>query len=136
MPKTVADVMSHRVISCHPQTPIRRCARRMRENDVSALIVLDDDGHLAGILSQTDLVTLRAYRPEWEEMVAEHAMIRNVLTVTPDTPLEEACDLMARLRVHRLVVVEEDENGKHPIGVLSMTDVVREMAEGDENANA
>lgn len=131
MDKRVADVMSTRVISCTPDTPIRRVARHMREHDVSALIVVDGNGSLVGIISQTDLVTLRAYEDEWKALRAEHVMIRNVITTTPDAPLREASGKMIDGRVHRLVVCDPSGDGRHPIGVLSMTDVVREMA-GEE----
>lgn len=125
----VADIMTPVVASCHPQTPIRRVAQRMREHDVSALPVLESDGRLVGIISQADLVTLRTYREEWDEMVAEHAMVRTVLTTTPDTELRAACDLMLNHNVHRLIVVEPGEGtAQRAIGVLSMTDVVAEMA--------
>lgn len=131
--KLVGEVMSTGITSCHPRTPIRRVARRMRDADVSALPVLDGDGNLVGIVSQTDLVTLRAYRDEWDQMTAEHVMVHNVLTTTPSSGLQEACDMMISNKVHRLIVVEPNEDNSPPrvVGVLSMTDVVREMAEED-----
>lgn len=130
--KRVGDIMSTEITSCHPRTPMRRVAQRMRNADVSALPVLDDTGHLVGIISQTDLVTLRAYREEWEEMSAEHVMVRNVLTTTPEMNVQDASDIMVSNKVHRLIVIENDSDGKrHVVGVLSMTDVVEEMAEED-----
>lgn len=130
--KLVEEIMSREITSCHPRTPMRRVARRMRNADVSALPVLDDDEYLVGIISQTDLVTLRAYREEWEEMSAEHVMVRTVLTTTPDMTVQDACDIMVSNRVHRLIVVENDGEGKsRVVGVLSMTDVVQEMAEDE-----
>lgn len=130
--RLVGDIMSTEITSCHPRTPMRRVAQRMRNADVSALPVMDDAGHLVGIISQTDLVTLRAYREEWEEMSAEHVMVRNVLTTSPDTNVKEASDVMISNKVHRLIVVENDSDDKpRVVGVLSMTDVVEEMAEED-----
>ncbi|QLQ07674.1 MAG: CBS domain-containing protein [Anaerolineae bacterium] len=35
---------------------------------------------------------------------------------------------MTKRRIHRLIVVEEDERGRRPVGVLSTTDIVRDMA--------
>jgi len=130
--KCVSDVMSTPVIACTPDTPIRRVARRMREHDVSALVVVDDAGSLVGIISQTDLVTLRAFEDEWQVLRAEHVMIRSVVTTTPDTLLREASAQMIDARIHRLVVCDPGGDGRRPIGVLSMTDVVREMAGGEQ----
>jgi CBS domain-containing protein len=49
------------------------------------------------------------------------------VTVTSDSSVEEAAELMERLHIHRLVVIGAD--GESPIGVLSLTDLVRSMAE-------
>jgi predicted transcriptional regulator len=103
----------------------------MVENDVSALVVTDDQGYLAGVVTRTDLVTLRAFEDYWAEMTAEHAMVRQVVTVSPQATLREACRLIAEHKIHRLVVVENEENQLRPVGVLSQTDIVRDMTIGN-----
>ncbi len=54
-------------------------------------------------------------------------MTRPAVTVTTDTAVEQAAELMERLRIHRLVVIDAD--GETPIGLLSLTDLVRVMAD-------
>jgi CBS domain-containing protein len=99
----------------------------MVENDVSALVVTDDQGYLAGVVTRTDLVTLRAFEDYWAEMTAEHAMVRQVVTISPQATLREACRLIAERKIHRLVVVEDEGDQLRPVGVLSQTDIVRDM---------
>jgi CBS domain-containing protein len=91
--------------------------------------VVDWTGYLMGVVSQMDLLRVRASETlwaQWTGLEARHVMSRPALTVTADTPLGEAARRMEEQGVHRLVVVEDD--GETPIGVLSATDVVRAMA--------
>lgn len=131
---TVADVMHHGVISCHPETSVAEIAHRLLANRISAVIVVDQEGFLAGIVSQTDLVMARLGRtPEQlAALTAADILTREVITCTPETRLSEAITLMTRNRIHRLVVVEERDGRPWPIGVVSMTDIVRQTLGGTE----
>lgn len=127
--KTVADVMHRGVVTCTLDTPIPQVARLLTQQDVSALPVVDKDGFLVGILTRTDLVALRAHEDYWREMLAEHVMVHTVHTITPEETVAEASRRMTEHKIHRLIVVEivGAERSK-PIGVISQSDVVRDMA--------
>ncbi|MDW8268082.1 MAG: CBS domain-containing protein [Anaerolineae bacterium] len=131
---TVADVMHHGVISCHPDTSVAEIAHRLLANRISAVIVVDHEGFLTGIVSQTDLVMARLGRtPEQlAALTAADILTHEVITCTPATRLSEAITLMTRNRIHRLVVVEERDGRPWPIGVVSMTDIVRQTLGGTE----
>jgi CBS domain-containing protein len=125
----VRDLMHSNVLTCTRDTPIPQVARRMTEQDVSALAVVDGEGYLEGLISRTDLVTLRAHDEFWHGLRAEHVMVRDVLCVTPDTLLTEALKVLLTRKVHRLFVVEYVGERAKPVGVLSITDIVRDMAD-------
>jgi len=130
----VKDIMTHGVISCGLYTPIQQVARIMAEKGISALVVLDDDGGLAGVVSQTDLVNIRVHEDYWEHwqgLSAKHIMTKDVVTVSPEASIEEAARLMKVHGIHRLVVTQQQEGKSIPIGIVSMTDIVREMAKGE-----
>ena len=124
----VRDLMRPNVIGCARDTPIPEVARRMTELDISALAVIDGAGYLEGLISRTDLVTLRAHEEYWHGLRAEHVMVKNVLAVTPDTLLTDALKILLTHKVHRLFVVERIGERLKPVGVLSITDIVRDMA--------
>ena len=124
----VRDLMRPNVIGCARDTPIPEVARRMTELDISALAVIDSAGYLEGLISRTDLVTLRAHEEYWHGLRAEHVMVKNVLAVTPDTLLTDALKILLTHKVHRLFVVERIGERLKPVGVLSITDIVRDMA--------
>ncbi len=128
------DVMHYGVITCQPDTPVSVVAQRMLKYGVSTIIVTDADGFLAGIISQTDIVLARQRRnaAEVAALLAHDILTPSVLTCHADTEVTKAITFMTRNRVHRLIVVEEREGGEWPIGVLSMTDVVRQTIAANE----
>ncbi|HWP59820.1 MAG TPA: CBS domain-containing protein [Candidatus Acidoferrales bacterium] len=126
--ETVRDWMHAGVISCRPDTPVQEVADIMESNDISALVVTDDDGEAIGVVSRTDLVNARFVQPYlkyWRGMTAEHLMSKPVLSVSPQTSIREAARKLQEKRIHRLVVVEEIEGRLRPVGILSVTDLAR-----------
>lgn len=129
----VRDVMHRGVITCKPDTLVTEVIRTMAEHDISALVVVDSEGYAAGVISRTDLVNagfVTPYLHHFRGMTAEHLMSSPVISVGPDTPLAEAVKTLQEKKIHRLVVVhEEDPDHLRPIGILSVTDLVRELDE-------
>lgn len=131
MERTVGDLMHTGVLTCQRETPIQDVARHMSENDVSALVVIDELGNMIGLISRTDLVNARLYEQYWKHwrgLTAGHIMVTDVVAVRPDDQLQHASKLMMERRIHRVVVVQEDDSGLKPVGVLSITDLVRDIA--------
>ena len=132
MDRLVGDVMHCGVLTCLRETPIQDVARQMSEQDVSALVVVNDEGHLIGLISRTDLVNARLYEQYWKHwrgLTAGHIMVTDVVSVHTSDSMQEASRLMMERRIHRVVVVEAAGEGVRPIGVVSVTDVVRDIAD-------
>jgi len=129
--KLVSDVMHEGLIACWSDESLIEVARRMCEDSIHALFVLTPAGRAVGVISQTDLA--EAYVQDyWQGLTAEEMMTPNVITITDDSPLEVAIELMLNQNIHRLLVVQEKDNLDRPIGVLSLSDIVCEMA-GESN---
>lgn len=129
----VRDVMYEGVITCRPDTPVTDVIDTMNQHDISALVVVDDEGYATGVISRTDLINagfVSPYLHHFRGLAAEHLMTSPVITVSPDTPLAAAVKMLRERRIHRLVVVyEEDPDHLRPVGILSVTDLVRELGE-------
>jgi CBS domain-containing protein len=124
--KLVRDVMHRKVITCRVDTPLKEVARRLNTEGINALVVVDESGDLSGIVSQTDLV--KVWEGEWESMVAEDVMTSDVVTIVADIPVLAVVELMVDNQIHRLVITQGGLAPRRPVGVLSMSDVIREMA--------
>jgi len=127
--KLVRDVMHRGVIICWADEPLIDVALRLCEYDINALFVLDDSGRAVGVISQTDLA--RAYiEGPWQERTADEIMSTDVVTITGDIPLDAAIQILLDKKIHRLLIVQGGRTPNRPVGVLSLSDIVSEMADG------
>jgi len=127
MPKFVRDVMSRSVVTCTPETTVREAVRRMAEHRLNALAVVDKaSGELEGIVSRSDLA--RVYDKDYDAIKVESVMTEGVETIIPDIPVSAAVMIMLDRNVDRLVIMHPSPAPSRPVGVLSLGDVVRDMA--------
>jgi CBS domain-containing protein len=124
---TVLQAKRYGVYSCSEDVTLVYAAQLMVQEDVSGLVVTDQEGNLVGIITRTDL--LRAFRtsPEWRNQRVGDFMNRDVVTVTPHDHLHHVADLLINKQIHRVVIVEIEDGKKRPIGVISDADLVFHM---------
>ncbi|WP_038055273.1 CBS domain-containing protein [Thermus amyloliquefaciens] len=107
--------------SVHPQATVLEALKKLAEHDIGALLVMEGD-RLLGVFSERDyarkLVLLGRFSKDTR---VEEVMSREVVTVTPETSLEEAMRLMTEHRVRHLPVLE----GGRVVGVISIGDAVK-----------
>jgi CBS domain-containing protein len=128
----VGDVMSLDPILTSVDASVEDAQELLRAHRITGLPVIDDNGNLVGVLSQSDLVwgpglhvaTLLRRKPSG--LRVGELMTSPPVTVTMDTSVVEAARVMLENRVHRVVAV--DAQGR-PVGVLSATDYVTLAAE-------
>jgi CBS domain-containing protein len=126
---TVGELMTPDPIVIDESASVDEAVRMLEENEVSGLPVVDRDGLLLGVVSQTDIVRARAVDylwHRWPGLRVRHLMHSPALTADRSMSLEEAAQSMEHAQVHRLVVVADDQ--MTPIGVISTTDLVRALA--------
>ena len=121
----VRDLMHAGIISCTPDDTIGKVAKIMVDKEIHAVVVMDAQGAAVGVVSQTDMVLARQGRTpdQARAMLAREVMTPGCATCDADLLLSEAVSMMTGRRMHRLVVTEKDK----PVGVISMTDVVRKI---------
>ncbi|MCV0403271.1 MAG: CBS domain-containing protein [Chloroflexi bacterium] len=128
----VADLMTIDPICIRADASLTEAEDMMRTHRITGLPVTDAEGHLVGVISQTDLLYLAM--PSVQELIrhrAPHVLIGEVMSAPPVTiddgaTLRDAARLMHDEHLHRLVAV--DDHGR-PVGVLSAMDFVALAAE-------
>lgn len=125
----VREVMHQGVIVCSRAMPLQDVARTMLTSQIHAVVVVSDDGRALGVVSQTDIVLAQQGRSveQAATLTAGDVMTPGLVSCTSDRKLSDAVTLMTRNRIHRLVVVEDHGGKLTPVGILSMTDVVRRL---------
>lgn len=110
-----------------PEESVREAARRMRKHGVGTLVVLDEEAHVVGILTDRDV----ALRVVAEDRDPDATPLREVMSapahcVRESTPLEDALARMAGASARRLVVTDDDDR---LVGLLALDDVLELLAE-------
>ena len=127
---TVGDAMSHGVISCPPETPLRVVARMMSTYGVHAIFVFehanedDEAPQLWAVVSDLDLVA--AARLDLDAMTAGDTAVTPLVSVAADRSIAEAGSLMSQYGIAHLAVT--DPSSGRPIGVISTLDIARAVA--------
>jgi acetoin utilization protein AcuB len=131
----VGDRMTPRPVTVTPDTSIEQALHLMRSEKVRRFPVLNKQGELVGIISEKDLLyaspspatSLSIYELPYllSKIKIGDLMTSDVITVTEDTPLEEAARIMADSKVGGLPVVRD---GKL-VGIITETDMFKVFLE-------
>src|SRR5215471_9528896 len=146
------DVMVRNVVTIGPDASVAEAAKLIADNDVSALPVVDDVGHLVGIISEADLmrreeIGTSIHHPWWIEAVSpaatlaaeftkSHAkrvaevMSEKVITATEETSLAEIAAILEGNRIKRLPIVR----GREVVGIVSRANLIQALASTDRAA--
>lgn len=115
----VSDRMSVPVLSISPETTHHDALRLMQEQSVHHLPVADLRGQLLGIVAERDLLLAAAHYVQAAIEVSE-IMQRDVVAVSPETPLTEAAGLMVRYKIGGLPVLNAE---LQLVGMITETDL-------------
>jgi acetoin utilization protein AcuB len=121
--------------TCPPDMSVTEALRLMRERKIRRLPVLNSRGQLVGIVSDKDLLYASpspvSSLSVWEmnyllaKLQVEEVMTRTVITVTEETPLEEAARIMADNKIGGLPVMRGDKL----VGIITETDLFKTFLE-------
>ncbi|WP_371613953.1 CBS domain-containing protein [Streptomyces sp. NBC_00454] len=131
--RTVEDVMTHAVISVDRRTAFKDIVEELRMWNISALPVLAQDGQVAGVVSEADLLLKTQGTDTTHDTAAEQLTTRPAVTVTKDATIPTAARLMARRHLKRLPVVDDDGR---LVGVVSRGDLLKVFLRPDEDIGA
>lgn len=126
---TVLQAKRFGVYTIQPEESLRQAARKMKDHNISALVVVDDLGDLRGLISRTDLVRACYQETQWADLLVRDFMAADVATVRLDDELLRVMELLIDRHIHRVVAVEEHDGRLKPVAVLSAADVLYHMVQ-------
>ena len=146
--QTAREIMTKDVVTVKKETTVRELAELFTSRHIGNIPVVDDDGNLIGIVSESDLIeqdknfhiptvislfdwiiyleSEKKFEKELKRMTARTVgdiYTKEVETVSPDMPITDIADIMSNRKIHSLPVVE----GKKIVGVVSRIDLIRTM---------
>ncbi|HJU13711.1 MAG TPA: CBS domain-containing protein [Candidatus Nitrosotalea sp.] len=113
----VSDLMSDRLVTIKKNGSIEQCAKLMTSNNISSIVVLNEDKSLTGIVTKTDLVGAFLINGVADEEVSKF-MTRKVVTVAPKELLFVVQSVLVNSKVSRVVVAKN----KRPVGIITYRD--------------
>ncbi len=146
---TARDIMTREVVTIRPEASVEELAKLLEERLIGGVPVLDQNGRLVGVVTQSDLVQRSRnlelppalnildlhlflempshFKRRLEKLLGDQVkdvMTGNPITVSPDTPVNEIARLMTSKGVHTLPVLED---GKL-VGIVGKLDLIRGLA--------
>lgn len=111
------DVMTTNVITVTENQTRQEAARLLSQHRISGLPVVTSDHSVVGVVSEYDIISK-------EGQTVGDIMSRGVISVTPDTDLEDVGHILVHERIKRLPVLASGRL----VGIISRADLVREVA--------
>lgn len=140
----VSQIMSRPVITVTPDTAIKEAAKQLADHHISAVPVVDANDELVGIVSEADLLPL-SLRPDPRSQATPQAatagsepatvaeiMTRRVIVLPDDSEVSQAARIMIESDVKRVPIVR----GRHVVGIVSRSDLIKVIARRDEDLAA
>lgn len=124
---SVIQAKRYGICSCSSSTTLLEAAVNIVQDDISCLVVLDDEGCLAGIITRSDIVIASLQVQAWQSVEVDRFMSKEVVTVSPHDNLDHVAQLLIENHIHRVVIVETDNGVSRPLGVLSDADLLYHM---------
>jgi len=128
----VRDVMTTRLITVTPQTRLKELAGLLVRNRIGGVPVVDAEGHVLGIVSESDLQPTREGAPGRPIRTAEHVMTRPVITLTEDDTVTQAARVLQRHRIKRGPVLRQGVL----VGMITRGDLLRPYLRTDSEIRA
>lgn len=127
-PATVGGVMTRCPVSVPAGAPFATVAAILTRRQIGAVPVVDRDGRLIGVVSESDLIGGR----DGAGVTARELMTKTVHTVAADTTLAAATKRLAETGMRRLFVTEH----RRLVGVLSRRDLLQSYLRDDDAIRA
>jgi CBS domain-containing protein len=125
MTMTVSDIMRKKLETIEETASVQKTAEKMKERNVSSLVVVDMNGKPQGLVTEHDLVRkVCINRLPTTEVINKDIMSSPLITIESDVSTSVAADMMLQYNVRHLLVVEKN-NLDRPIGIVTPLDFTR-----------
>ena len=120
---TIGDMMSKTLKAIQETASVQEAAKKMKEKDVSSLVVVDNQNKPQGIVTERDIVRKACINDTSTSAVTlRDIMSSPVITIDSSESASKAVDMMLQHSVRHLLVVDKQNDGK-PLGIITPLDI-------------
>ena len=138
MTNTVSDLMRKKLVTIKESASVQDAANKMKEKNVSSLVVVDENGRPLGLITERDLVRKVCISDVYTSKVTNKDIMSSpLITVESKSLSSEAVDIMLQNNVRHLLVIdnESSEDVNKPIGIITPLDFTRSQGYAGSNDN-
>ncbi len=118
----VRDIMSSPVVTATPNTSVFEIAKKMSEENIGSVVIVNEVGEVVGIVTENDLIRrVLAKGKDPFRTKASEVMTSPVIHISPDMDLKDAASLMVSKNIGHLVVIENNKL----VGIIAEYDILR-----------
>ncbi|MBD8555699.1 CBS domain-containing protein [Rhizobium sp. CFBP 8762] len=120
--RTILEEKGRQVITIVPSLTVQDAAKCLHDNHIGAVVILDAENAIAGILTERDIVSCIARQgPACLDQPVSNFMWTNVYCCSEDTSIDHVMQMMSTLRARHIPV----EESARIVGIISIGDVVK-----------
>ena len=122
----ISDMMSKNLELVEVKTSVMEAARKMKEKNVSSLVVVDNEKRPLGIITERDLVRKACINDVRTSAInVNEIMSSPIITIDSNSSASEAVDMMVQKNVRHLLVVDKKNNNNinKPVGIITPLDL-------------
>ena len=126
MTLTIGDILGKKLESIEEMSSVQEAAKKMKDKDVSSLVVVDVDGKPQGLVTERDLVRKVCVNDlSTRTVTSKEIMSSPLITIRSNSTPSAAADMMLKNNVRHLLVVDDKSKSNKPIGIITPLDFAR-----------
>jgi CBS domain-containing protein len=126
MTLTISDIMRKKLETIEEMASVQEAAKKMKDKDVSSLLVVDTNGKPQGLVTERDLARKVCINDVHTSTVTNKEIMSSPLvTINAASSPSIAADMMLQNNVRHLLVVDEKDNANKPVSIITPRDFTR-----------
>src|SRR5919198_706733 len=119
---SIGELMTEKLETINTSSSAQEAAKKMRDKNVSSLVVIDKNNKPIGIVTERSLVRKICINDlKSSSVLIQDILSSPIITIDSNSPVEAAADVMIQNKVRHLLVVENNDIGR-PLGIITPTD--------------
>ena len=126
MTLTISDIMRKKLETIEEMASVQEAAKKMKDKDVSSLLVVDTNGKPQGLVTERDLARKVCINDVHTSTVTNKEIMSSpLITINSASSPSIAADMMLQNNVRHLLVVDEKDNAIKPVSIITPRDFTR-----------
>jgi CBS domain-containing protein len=126
MTLAISDIMRKKLETIEEMASVQEAAKKMKDKDVSSLLVVDTNGKPQGLVTERDLARKVCINDVHTSTVTNKEIMSSpIITINAASSPSMAADMMLQNNVRHLLVVDDKDNANKPVSIITPRDFTR-----------